>query len=522
MTARTAQTARTTWASLRRVTVAAVLAASVTATAPGQQPNCPWDCGTPVDAEVGIVDFLTLLAQWGVPGSCDFDGGNVGITDFLELLAHWGPCPTPANDLCEGAILIDRLEIDGLIDQPFDMAGATAVAVDSLCLAEPNTHQDIWFCLSNLAGEDKTVTLTTTVDLLIEVTEGCVCPPGPLVVCGFGDLGDATFDLAQGSSVSIRLINSLDLPGVALRGSLQVVNEPVTISGACCLADDTCIDGPQTDCDAAGGFYQGDGTTCLDVDCFPCADPTLIDENEPDCGMPVDTVNGGCNLAPPLFTSITCGDQICGTSASDGAQGDADWYVIQLAVPSRITWEVTTEFPAVIGVAEYVTQFTGSGNCQHLTGFSNPTAFVSAGQTGSVTTVCLPAGTFYLFVTPQTDEVVPCGQEYRAVATCQGGCAGACCFSNGSCSATVTEQLCVFFGGFFQGANVGCVGAGCFVGCGSPASGSCCTSTGTPGCNDFDCCQAVCSIDAFCCDVVWDSVCASQVVSFPALCDCLP
>ncbi len=56
---------------------------------------CPWDCdgGESTDGTVGITDFLLLLAQWGSPGSCDFDGGGVGINDFLELLANWGPCP---------------------------------------------------------------------------------------------------------------------------------------------------------------------------------------------------------------------------------------------------------------------------------------------------------------------------------------------------------------------------------------------------------------------------------------------
>ncbi len=55
--------------------------------------TCPWDCGGDNDNNVGIVDFLALLAQWGGPGSCDFDGGGVGINDFLELLANWGACP---------------------------------------------------------------------------------------------------------------------------------------------------------------------------------------------------------------------------------------------------------------------------------------------------------------------------------------------------------------------------------------------------------------------------------------------
>ncbi len=55
---------------------------------------CPWNCGGDNDGNVGIADFLTLLAQWGGPGACDVDGdGVVGINDFLDLLANWGPCP---------------------------------------------------------------------------------------------------------------------------------------------------------------------------------------------------------------------------------------------------------------------------------------------------------------------------------------------------------------------------------------------------------------------------------------------
>jgi hypothetical protein len=55
--------------------------------------DCPWDCGDQ-DGTVGIVDFLAILAQWGAPGTCDFDfDGAVGILDFLQLLGNWGPCP---------------------------------------------------------------------------------------------------------------------------------------------------------------------------------------------------------------------------------------------------------------------------------------------------------------------------------------------------------------------------------------------------------------------------------------------
>ncbi len=59
-------------------------------------PACPWDCGGDNDDNVGIVDFLALLAQWGmVDATCDFGLGapGVGIEDFLQLLGNWGPCP---------------------------------------------------------------------------------------------------------------------------------------------------------------------------------------------------------------------------------------------------------------------------------------------------------------------------------------------------------------------------------------------------------------------------------------------
>jgi outer membrane protein assembly factor BamB len=61
------------------------------------QTPCPGDLDC--DDEVGVTDFLALLAAWGpcpaepepCPGDLDGDG-EVGVTDFLELLAAWGSC----------------------------------------------------------------------------------------------------------------------------------------------------------------------------------------------------------------------------------------------------------------------------------------------------------------------------------------------------------------------------------------------------------------------------------------------
>lgn len=66
---------------------------AVVATLPVPTAVCPGNCGASPDAVVGVEDLLELLAQWGGPGTCDFDGGGVSVTDLLALLAAWGECP---------------------------------------------------------------------------------------------------------------------------------------------------------------------------------------------------------------------------------------------------------------------------------------------------------------------------------------------------------------------------------------------------------------------------------------------
>jgi hypothetical protein len=56
------------------------------------------ECAADLDdsGDVGVNDFLMLLAAWGPnPGHpADLDGdGVVGVTDFLAMLGAWGPCP---------------------------------------------------------------------------------------------------------------------------------------------------------------------------------------------------------------------------------------------------------------------------------------------------------------------------------------------------------------------------------------------------------------------------------------------
>jgi hypothetical protein len=81
-------------------------------------------------------------------------------------------------------------------------------------------------------------------------------------------------------------------------------------------------------------------------------------------------------------------------------------------------------------------------------------------------------------------------------------CCSAVCALDAFCCDTTWDTMCV------EQAVTSC---GCAGGdtCGSPTAGSCCVANVTPACNDLDCCEFVCDvIDAFCCDVEWDAVCA--------------
>ena len=194
-----------------------------------QVPTCPWDCEAVPDKNVGINDFLALLAGWALPGPCDFDGGGVGINDFLKLLAHWGPCPAPINDECAGKIFIDRFDSGGTLTEHFDMYGATPSPDPSQCT--PAQAKDIWYCLTNVTMEKKIVTLTGSVDLLAEVTAGCDCAnPGPPVTCGrLVAAAPTSFTMQAGEQVCIRLLNDLNLANDAIKGDLIIQNTPIPV-----------------------------------------------------------------------------------------------------------------------------------------------------------------------------------------------------------------------------------------------------------------------------------------------------
>jgi hypothetical protein len=192
----------------------------------------------------------------------------------------------------------------------------------------------------------------------------------------------------------------------------------------------------------------------------PC--PGCIDEMEPDCGLPEDTVNGGCNSDPPVFSPIDCGDCYNSSGAFDTGLGlrDTDWYEIIVTEPTEVTWTVTAEFECLMGYIAWLPGGEGSGDCGQITGSVDPFVIGAPGDTVSVSVVVGP-GTHWFFCAPTFAVAVECPTAYQAELTCAEPPRGACCFPDTSCQDDMTAPECAAAGGFYQGNDTVCAEIEC-------------------------------------------------------------
>ncbi len=163
---------------------------------------------------------------------------------------------------------------------------------------------------------------------------------------------------------------------------------------------------------------------------------------------------------------------------------------------------------------------------------------------------------------PDPDWNVPCTGscvEVHENPSCEDiACASAVCFSDANCCTVTWDQecvslargLCCGYPGCGNSCNGGCIEphetpycndpyccaavcaedpyccsvgwdfdcvkfaySRCERGCGVRDAGSCVIPHGTPGCNNGACCVEVCRTDSFCCEAIWDSVCADMAVA---------
>lgn len=176
---------------------------------------------------------------------------------------------------------------------------------------------------------------------------------------------------------------------------------------------------------APAGYVGGEtNRSVCDVTCPPNA----LLENEPDCyDFYRDSTNTGCNceeFVPPTvctFTDIECGDMYCGTSGTylqiNPATGDSalyrdtDWYRLVLTQPMIVTWSAVASFESQLLIIS-----AGATSCYDQVlnfAYGTPCAEVN------LTSRCLPAGTYYLWMGPRYFDGVPCGSDYYAWVSCE-------------------------------------------------------------------------------------------------------
>jgi hypothetical protein len=250
-------------------------------------------------------------------------------------------------------------------------------------------------------------------------------------------------------------------------------------TGACCFPDGSCVQSTAADCQ---GDYQGDGTDCASTEC-PIA-PTCPGDG--DCCDPAGNGTPGCNDA--ACCELICGlDPFCCDTSWDGVCAGAA-----------------------------LEQCEGCFGC----------CYTSNGSAGCDDEACCNA---VCAVDPFCCETTwdgLCASDAAELcfdAVCPGD-------TNGDLSVDVTDLTNVILAwGSTEfcgtGADVdpnGIVDVGDLTtvilnwgscqGCGFPNAGPCGEANGTPYCDDEACCEAVCAVDPFCCDVEWDGLCAEEAL----------
>ncbi|MEE9130400.1 MAG: hypothetical protein V3T84_10300, partial [Phycisphaerales bacterium] len=221
-------------------------------------------------------------------------------------------------------------------------------------------------------------------------------------------------------------------------------------------------------------------------------EPCLVDND-------VDDTNGGCNSDPAVFADGACSLTICGTASTYVDAGgnnvrDTDWYLLDAATLAKadadgngvvlLRTTVTSEFPAVT----------------FIVALGNPTcdAVAVVGQTGFGGPDCATGDSaeYVVILADHPNGIV----AYAAPGMPGGGGI----FTGVECNLGANDYILL----------IECIEL--FTAC-APGAGPCNEANGTPGCEDPECCDAVCQIDAFCCFVVWDQTCADTAI-FNVMC----
>ncbi|MFO0873019.1 MAG: hypothetical protein U0575_03490 [Phycisphaerales bacterium] len=508
---------------------------------------CPADLN--FDGVVDGGDLGLLLAAWGAPGCADLDGsGVVDGGDLGILLAAWGPCPDVpcADPLQEASIAAvdvgNVIELAGalFLADPAPITAQTQAAIGA-ALQQAEDHADQALAelqelrskgtgCPTLAVADRAI---FKLDLANSILNRCeakldqLAQPG-LPAEAYDAIKASFFDqLATAKGLLEDALAQLGCPfglcqqadhGCFMTGGPGCVDPDDTacceiVCGAdpfCCEVawDDICVneafalcsqsmcvfdcpagsipEGEPCGADTDGGCNtppSGSSNCCIANGGFGCDDPScavaVCGADPFCCDVAWDGICAGeaFALCPGIcqqrfnFGSIACGETICGTAWASGGTRDTDWYQITIDRPERIVLECASQLPMVFGVVDT----GGVPDCGLASSLSPFDATDFCGQ--AQFEFCLPAGTWWLFAAPNTFDDFPCT----------------------------------------SGKNAYWLRLQCLGSCEPPACGSAghdCLTTGGPFCDDIACCELVCGLDSFCCDVAWDGTCVQEAADF--------
>ncbi|HYF14909.1 MAG TPA: hypothetical protein VD971_07555 [Phycisphaerales bacterium] len=263
---------------------------------------CGLSSGVSISATGGTT-YLIRVANWGT-GS----GAN-GNLDILEVIP-------PANDNCASATAVG----EGTF--AFDNTFATTDGTDSCSFGGAGSGNDVWFLYTpSFTGTAEVNTCGST---------------------GIGDTVVNVFDACGGTELACNddfcapLLSSLFVPVTA--------GTPVVVRVAGWNAAAPAF--------GAGSLFIGEAV-CNAFDTTVCADTTQ-DEACFDPFLNPDVTNGGCNSSPEVYSTISCGQTVGGTSSVyDGANPgdlwrDTDWYAFTLTATETVTFTAQAEFDAVM------------------------------------------------------------------------------------------------------------------------------------------------------------------------------
>lgn len=259
--------------------------------------------------------------------------------------------------------------------------------------------------------------------------EGCVDPwhADDLSVCLVGPVGGvygACCDDTTGTcNENVEIVDCLGADQrFAPDGVCEDFDPPCgELTGACCWDDGTCTIELAADCLSVGGNWLGPFTLCSQCPCITPCPPDGVAEGEPVCHDDyVDTFNGGCDAEAVVFSPLSFCEPVCGQSGvflSGGSfVGDFDWYEIDVATTTELTWEVEGEFPIGAWIVD------GRWGCEGAT-------VMAADQRDECEpfslSVLAEPGTYWLVVGPtEASDLAQCGARYTATAARSAPCPG--------------------------------------------------------------------------------------------------